>query len=90
MFKCKIALKYDLAPASKSASLWPEKHIFEVQLVHRNLMAVRAGMGGHDQYVAYRSAFEMLDVKGVTTIKEQAKGEGTEMETVRARDSSLL
>jgi hypothetical protein len=38
------------------------KHVCEVQFVHTNLLLIRKGMGGHDEYAVYRSAVELLEV----------------------------
>jgi serine/threonine protein kinase len=40
------------------------KYVCEVQFVHKSLLVVRKGMGGHDEYAVYRSAVELLEAHG--------------------------
>jgi hypothetical protein len=39
------------------------QHVCEAQFVHKSLYAVRKLMGGHDEYIVYRSAAELLEVE---------------------------
>ena len=40
----------------------PSSHVCEVQLVHRELMVARAGLGGHAVYGKGRAATELLQL----------------------------
>ena len=41
------------------------EHVCEVQFVHKMLLTVREGLGGHKKYNKFRSAMELLEVHGV-------------------------
>ena len=41
------------------------EHVCEVQFVHKMLLTVREGLGGHAVYNKFRSAMELLEVHGV-------------------------
>ncbi len=41
------------------------RHVCEIQFVHKTLLMVREGMGGHHVYNYFRSAMEMLETHGV-------------------------
>ena len=61
----------------------PSKHIWEVQLVHADMMRVRKQMGAHKGYSAFRCALELLEATAhadlITAIESQTEdGDGGE------------
>jgi hypothetical protein len=49
------------------------QHICEIQLVHEQMMSVRSEMDAHRAYGVYRSAFELLEATGESTVLEAPK-----------------
>ena len=45
----------------------PQKHICEIQIVHKELMIARANLGGHDVYGKCRAAAELLELAALAT-----------------------
>jgi len=48
----------------------PEKHVCELQVMHQQMMTMRADMGAHKDYAQIRGAIEILEVFGKNWLEE--------------------